>query len=117
MYLTMMHMIVITMMIMMIMLMLTLISKKSITDTEKLTPFECGFNPMSNKRLPFSIHFFLIAVIFLIFDIEIIIILPTIFTMKYTMMKYWLYTSLLFITVLIMGLYHEWYNGMLKWTK
>nr|YP_009525785.1 NADH dehydrogenase subunit 3 [Idioscopus clypealis]AXS67652.1 NADH dehydrogenase subunit 3 [Idioscopus clypealis] len=117
MYLTMIHLLIIVMIILLIMFMLLLVSKKSITDKEKLTPFECGFNPMSNKRLPFSIHFFLVAVIFLIFDIEIIIILPMIITMKYTMIKYWLLTSSLFIIVLIIGLYHEWYNGMLKWTK
>nr|YP_010610856.1 NADH dehydrogenase subunit 3 [Sahlbergotettix salicicola]WAP91677.1 NADH dehydrogenase subunit 3 [Sahlbergotettix salicicola] len=117
MYLTMMHTIMIMMIILLIMFMLIMISKKSIVDMEKLSPFECGFNPMSNKRLPFSIHFFLVAVIFLIFDIEIIIILPMIITMKYTLMKYWLLTSVMFILVLMMGLYHEWYNGMLKWTK
>nr|YP_010736916.1 NADH dehydrogenase subunit 3 [Idioscopus ventrispinus]WEP24803.1 NADH dehydrogenase subunit 3 [Idioscopus ventrispinus] len=117
MYLIFIHMLMIIMITTLIMIILLLISKKSITDMEKLTPFECGFNPMANKRLPFSIHFFLIAVIFLIFDIEIIIILPMIMTMKYTMIKYWIYTSLLFITVLMLGLYHEWYNGMLKWTS
>nr|WEP24855.1 NADH dehydrogenase subunit 3 [Idiocerus sp.] len=117
MYLSMMHITVILLIILFIMIMLIMISKKSIIDMEKLTPFECGFNPMSNKRLPFSIHFFLIAVIFLIFDIEIIIILPMILTMKYSMLMYWLTTSLLFIIVLMLGLYHEWYNGMLKWTK
>nr|YP_009732581.1 NADH dehydrogenase subunit 3 [Idiocerus salicis]QHS71300.1 NADH dehydrogenase subunit 3 [Idiocerus salicis] len=117
MYLSMMHITVVLLIILFIMIMLIMISKKSIIDMEKLTPFECGFNPMSNKRLPFSIHFFLIAVIFLIFDIEIIIILPMILTMKYSMLMYWLTTSLLFIIVLMLGLYHEWYNGMLKWTK
>nr|YP_009531284.1 NADH dehydrogenase subunit 3 [Idiocerus laurifoliae]AXY64096.1 NADH dehydrogenase subunit 3 [Idiocerus laurifoliae] len=117
MYLMMLHMIVIMMITIMIMLMLTMISKKSIMDTEKLSPFECGFNPMSNKRLPFSIHFFLIAVIFLIFDVEIIIILPMVITIKYTMLKYWIITCIIFIMVLMVGLYHEWYNGMLKWTK
>nr|WEP24790.1 NADH dehydrogenase subunit 3 [Idioscopus sp. 'myrica'] len=116
MYLIVMHMIVIIMIIIVVMTTLMMISKKSINDKEKLTPFECGFNPMSNKRLPFSIHFFLIAVIFLIFDIEIIIILPMVVTMKYIMIKYWIMTSLLFIIVLMLGLYHEWYNGMLKWT-
>nr|YP_009942718.1 NADH dehydrogenase subunit 3 [Populicerus confusus]QOC72413.1 NADH dehydrogenase subunit 3 [Populicerus confusus] len=117
MYFTMIHMIMILMIIMVIMFMLTVISKKSITDINKLSPFECGFNPMSNKRLPFSVHFFLIAVIFLIFDVEIIIILPMIITIKYTIIKYWLLTSIYFILILMVGLYHEWYNGMLKWTK
>nr|YP_010736838.1 NADH dehydrogenase subunit 3 [Macropsis hainanensis]WEP24712.1 NADH dehydrogenase subunit 3 [Macropsis hainanensis] len=98
-------------------MLINLISNKSITDKQKISPFECGFNPMSNKRLPFSIHFFLIAAIFLIFDVEIIIIIPMIMTIKYSMMLSWLMTSVSFIMVLMMGLYHEWINGMLDWTK
>uniref|UniRef100_A0A6M9ZX11 NADH-ubiquinone oxidoreductase chain 3 n=1 Tax=Mileewa margheritae TaxID=700721 RepID=A0A6M9ZX11_9HEMI len=94
-----------------------LVSKKSIIDTQKSSPFECGFNPTSYKRLPFSIHFFLIAVIFLIFDIEIIIIVPVIFTLKTSFMIDWINTVTSLIMVLILGLYHEWKNGMLKWTK
>nr|QZZ18277.1 NADH dehydrogenase subunit 3 [Elbelus tripunctatus] len=100
-----------------IMILIILISKKTIVDFQKSTPFECGFNPMTYKRLPFSIHFFLIAVIFLIFDIEIIIIIPMIMTMKLSMLIYWLLTLIMFILILILGLYHEWYNGMLDWTN
>nr|YP_010878927.1 NADH dehydrogenase subunit 3 [Batracomorphus chlorophana]WHE42579.1 NADH dehydrogenase subunit 3 [Batracomorphus chlorophana] len=91
--------------------------KKKKKNMNKMTPFECGFNSMSNKRLPFSSHFFIIGMMFLIFDIEIIIIMPMILTMKFSMMKSWMMTSFLILTILIMGLYHEWYNGMLKWTK
>nr|YP_010809157.1 NADH dehydrogenase subunit 3 [Anaka burmensis]UNZ99516.1 NADH dehydrogenase subunit 3 [Anaka burmensis] len=98
-------------------LLLILISSKFIMDTQKSSPFECGFNSMTYKRLPFSIHFFLIAVIFLVFDIEIIIIMPMILTMKSSMINYWLLTSILFIIILVMGLYHEWYNGMLNWSN
>nr|AXS67639.1 NADH dehydrogenase subunit 3 [Cicadellidae gen. sp. 1 JCX-2018] len=93
------------------------ISYKSMINSQKSSPFECGFNPMSQTRLPFSIHFFMIAVIFLIFDIEIIIIMPLIITMKISMMKNWLTIALIFIIILIMGLYYEWMNGMLNWTK
>uniref|UniRef100_UPI003002173A NADH dehydrogenase subunit 3 n=1 Tax=Limassolla uncata TaxID=3019672 RepID=UPI003002173A len=100
-----------------IMTLISLISKKTISDLQKSTPFECGFNPLTKKRLPFSIHFFLIAVIFLIFDIEIIIILPMTLTLKTTMMYAWMMTSSLFIMILILGLYHEWKYGMLNWTK
>nr|YP_010602040.1 NADH dehydrogenase subunit 3 [Kapsa arca]WAM61630.1 NADH dehydrogenase subunit 3 [Kapsa arca] len=100
-----------------IMILIILISKKTIIDFQKSTPFECGFNPMTYKRLPFSIHFFLIAVIFLIFDIEIIIIIPMIMTMKLSMLIYWLLTLIMFIFILILGLYHEWHNGMLDWTN
>lgn len=92
------------------------IRKKSITDIQKATPFECGFNPISYRRLPFSIHFFIIAVIFLIFDIEIVIIIPIIITIKTSIIKYWLITRTSFIIILILGLFHEWKNGMIRWT-
>nr|QHD45542.1 NADH dehydrogenase subunit 3 [Cicadella viridis] len=106
-----------TLIVSMIMLLIMFISKKVIIDTQKSTPFECGFNPMSNKRLPFSIHFFLIAVLFLVFDIEIIIILPMVMTMYFSFLMNWIFTSVLFIVILMIGLYHEWMNGMLNWTK
>nr|AVJ52389.1 NADH dehydrogenase subunit 3 [Acantholomidea porosa] len=100
-----------------LMVLCTIISKSSILDWEKMSPFECGFDPMNSSRSPFSIHFFLIAVLFLIFDIEIAIILPIIITMKSTMTMMWIGTILMFIIILILGLYYEWNNGMLEWTK
>nr|UCC46045.1 NADH dehydrogenase subunit 3 [Microdeuterus sp. HEM078] len=107
---------VIAMMIpIMLMMICNVISKTSIMDREKMSPFECGFDPMSSARMPFSIQFFLIAVLFLIFDIEIAILLPIIITMKYSMNTMWIITVLTFITILIAGLYHEWKNGMLEW--
>nr|YP_010996511.1 NADH dehydrogenase subunit 3 [Concaveplana hamulusa]WPC85253.1 NADH dehydrogenase subunit 3 [Concaveplana hamulusa] len=96
-------------------LMILILGKKSSVDFEKSSPFECGFNPISYKRLPFSIHFFLIAVIFLVFDIEVIIIIPSILTMKFSVVQSWLITLILFIIILMLGLAHEWKNGMLKW--
>nr|YP_009439682.1 NADH dehydrogenase subunit 3 [Yanocephalus yanonis]ATG83155.1 NADH dehydrogenase subunit 3 [Yanocephalus yanonis] len=94
-----------------------MLSKKVSIDMQKATPFECGFNPMSYPRVPFSIHFFLIAVIFLVFDIEIILIMPMILTMKTSMTKFWVITSFMFVTILIWGLYHEWKNGMINWAS
>nr|AKE36801.1 NADH dehydrogenase subunit 3 [Rubiconia intermedia] len=105
-------------MIAMVMMILCLtISKTTKKDREKMSPFECGFDPKTSARVPFSIQFFLIAVLFLIFDIEIAIMLPIILTMKWSATKTWIFTITLFIMVLIMGLYHEWNNGVLEWAK
>nr|WRQ18218.1 NADH dehydrogenase subunit 3 [Japanagallia trifurcata] len=114
---TLIYMMMISLITISLTLIIMLISKKMIIDKQKASPFECGFNPMSNKRLPFSIHFFLIAVLFLIFDIEIIIIMPMIFSLKYVSIKLWMMTSYLTITTLLIGLYNEWFQGMLKWTN
>nr|YP_010373817.1 NADH dehydrogenase subunit 3 [Malcus auriculatus]UPI55344.1 NADH dehydrogenase subunit 3 [Malcus auriculatus] len=93
----------------------TIISKKSIKDREKMSPFECGFDPISSARMPFSIQFFLIAILFLIFDVEIAIMLPMITSLKSSNMMSWTITVTIFINILIMGLYYEWKNNMLEW--
>nr|UPY81530.1 NADH dehydrogenase subunit 3 [Exhyalanthrax sp.] len=95
----------------------SLLSKKSLTDREKCSPFECGFDPSSSSRLPFSLRFFLIAIIFLIFDVEIALILPMIVTVNTSNMIPWTITSMFFITILLLGLYHEWNQGALNWTN
>nr|ALO71174.1 NADH deshydrogenase subunit 3 [Sunius melanocephalus] len=93
------------------------ISKKTFMDREKSSPFECGFDPKSNARMPFSLQFFLIAIIFLIFDVEITLLIPLIMTLKISNILNFFLISLIFILILILGLYHEWNQGALKWTN
>nr|YP_009689636.1 NADH dehydrogenase subunit 3 [Mansonia amazonensis]QEE94339.1 NADH dehydrogenase subunit 3 [Mansonia amazonensis] len=100
-----------------VMMLASLISKKTITDREKSSPFECGFDPMNYSRLPFSLRFFLIAIIFLIFDVEIALILPMIMVIKSSNLLIWSLTSMFFIFILLVGLYHEWNQGALEWNN
>nr|QYK91738.1 NADH dehydrogenase subunit 3 [Dacus haikouensis] len=100
-----------------VMVLASILSKKTLTDREKCSPFECGFDPKSSSRLPFSLRFFLITIIFLIFDVEIALILPMILIIPMSNIFIWTTTSIIFIIILIMGLYHEWNQGMLNWTN
>nr|YP_002261397.1 NADH dehydrogenase subunit 3 [Troglophilus neglectus]ACG59341.1 NADH dehydrogenase subunit 3 [Troglophilus neglectus] len=102
---------------MVVMLLATTLSKKLINDREKSSPFECGFDPKSSARLPFSLQFFLIAVIFLIFDVEIALLLPIIIIMQWSSLSTWLLVSMFFLLILLIGLFHEWNQGALKWAN
>nr|YP_009536339.1 NADH dehydrogenase subunit 3 [Ornithodoros tholozani]AYN50604.1 NADH dehydrogenase subunit 3 [Ornithodoros tholozani] len=93
-----------------------ILKKKLLFSKEKNSPFECGFDPFSLSRCSFSLRFFMISIIFLIFDIEIIIILPLPLLSK--SLNTPLITNLMMILLLIfIGLIYEWKNGMIEWLK
>nr|YP_009919071.1 NADH dehydrogenase subunit 3 [Tipula fascipennis]QMP96664.1 NADH dehydrogenase subunit 3 [Tipula fascipennis] len=117
MYSTLIMSIVIMLIAMMVMLLASILSKKAFMDREKCSPFECGFDPKSSSRLPFSLRFFLITIIFLIFDVEIALILPMILVINYSNLIMWVSTSAIFIFILLIGLYHEWNQGALNWSS
>lgn len=99
------------------MILASFLSKKSISDREKNSPFECGFDPKSSSRIPFSLRFFLISIIFLIFDVEIALILPIVLIINYSNLIIWTVSSIIFIIILLLGLYHEWNQGILNWSN
>nr|YP_009629417.1 NADH dehydrogenase subunit 3 [Sogatella vibix]AVV32053.1 NADH dehydrogenase subunit 3 [Sogatella vibix] len=94
-----------------------LLSKKSKLDINKTSPFECGFSNFNSSRMSFSIHFFMVAIIFLMFDIEVAIMLPMFISLKVMKAYQWMLTSLTITTLITYGLYHEWINGVIEWSK
>nr|QBC73146.1 NADH dehydrogenase subunit 3 [Bathysciadiidae sp. MNHN-IM-2013-40843] len=92
-----------------------LMSHPSTLSREKSSPFECGFDPMGNARTPLSMRFFLLAVIFLIFDIEIILLIPFLQLSSSMADPSSFMTVFLFLFILMFGLFHEWNEGSLNW--
>nr|YP_626563.1 NADH dehydrogenase subunit 3 [Liua shihi]ABC55976.1 NADH dehydrogenase subunit 3 [Liua shihi] len=86
-------------------------------DLEKLSPYECGFDPLGSARLPFSIRFFLIAILFLLFDLEIALLLPTPWASQLLTPKYTFTWSTMILILLSMGLIYEWIQGGLEWAE
>nr|AEV22019.1 NADH dehydrogenase subunit 3 [Arachnothera longirostra]AEV22021.1 NADH dehydrogenase subunit 3 [Arachnothera longirostra]AEV22022.1 NADH dehydrogenase subunit 3 [Arachnothera longirostra]AEV22032.1 NADH dehydrogenase subunit 3 [Arachnothera longirostra]AEV22038.1 NADH dehydrogenase subunit 3 [Arachnothera longirostra] len=86
-------------------------------DSEKLSPYECGFDPLGSARLPFSIRFFLVAILFLLFDLEIALLLPLPWAIQLQSPMTTLTLSSLLILLLILGLIYEWIQGGLEWAE
>nr|YP_009047853.1 NADH dehydrogenase subunit 3 [Hippocampus barbouri]AHB23447.1 NADH dehydrogenase subunit 3 [Hippocampus barbouri] len=86
-------------------------------DAEKLSPYECGFDPLGSARLPFSLRFFLVAILFLLFDLEIALLLPLPWGMQLVSpTETFMWASSVFI-LLTLGLIYEWIQGGLEWAE
>nr|BBH37078.1 NADH dehydrogenase subunit 3 [Priolepis semidoliata]BBH37195.1 NADH dehydrogenase subunit 3 [Priolepis semidoliata]BBH37208.1 NADH dehydrogenase subunit 3 [Priolepis semidoliata]BBH37221.1 NADH dehydrogenase subunit 3 [Priolepis semidoliata] len=86
-------------------------------DQEKLSPYECGFDPLGSARLPFSMRFFLVAILFLLFDLEIALLLPLPWANQLPLpVMTFLWASLVLI-LLTLGLVYEWMQGGLEWAE
>ena len=85
-------------------------------ETEKLTSYECGFEPYEDARHQFDVKFYLIAILFIIFDIETMFLLPwTISLVKLNSLGFW--SMIDFIFELTVGFVYIWYVGGLNWRK
>nr|YP_010443017.1 NADH dehydrogenase subunit 3 [Caenopedina pulchella]UTD49267.1 NADH dehydrogenase subunit 3 [Caenopedina pulchella] len=86
-------------------------------DNEKNSPYECGFDPLNSARLPFSFRFFLIAILFLLFDLEIALLFPLPAALSIASPNFTIIISSIFMTILALGLVYEWINGGLEWAE
>nr|QHN89266.1 NADH dehydrogenase subunit 3 [Aphis aurantii] len=108
-------MLTLTLISMLLFMIMILINMKMKFNHNKSAPFECGFDPFNKSRIPFSLNFYLIAIIFLIFDIEISIILPMILNFKISNMIYFNLMFMMFFMFMIITIFYEWKFGSLNW--
>nr|BBU25768.1 NADH dehydrogenase subunit 3 [Marukawichthys ambulator] len=86
-------------------------------DHEKLSPYECGFDPVGSARLPFSLRFFLVAILFLLFDLEIALLLPLPWGDQLTSPLMTFFWATAVLVLLTLGLIYEWLQGGLEWAE
>nr|WNH17519.1 NADH dehydrogenase subunit 3 [Orthopristis chrysoptera] len=86
-------------------------------DYEKLSPYECGFDPLGSARLPFSLRFFLVAILFLLFDLEIALLLPLPWGDQLSDPLLTFLWAAAVLTLLTLGLIYEWLQGGLEWAE
>ena len=83
-------------------------------DISKKAPYECGFQPFDNDIQQFDIKYYLVSLLFLIFDVETIFIIPYITVMSWSN-SFIFCNILLFLFLLFLGLFYEWKNNFLDW--
>nr|APG38409.1 NADH dehydrogenase subunit 3 [Kaloula mediolineata] len=86
-------------------------------DTEKLSPYECGFDPLGSARLPYSMRFFLVAILFLLFDLEIALLLPSPWATQLLSPSSTILWAFIILILLTVGLIYEWLQGGLEWAE
>nr|QAB45885.1 NADH dehydrogenase subunit 3 [Callosciurus notatus] len=84
---------------------------------EKTSPYECGFDPMGSARLPFSMKFFLVAITFLLFDLEIALLLPLPWASQTNNLTLMLMVAFMLLLILTLGLAYEWIQKGLEWVE
>nr|YP_001648794.1 NADH dehydrogenase subunit 3 [Naja naja]YP_002290773.1 NADH dehydrogenase subunit 3 [Naja atra]ABC55911.1 NADH dehydrogenase subunit 3 [Naja naja]ACF60248.1 NADH dehydrogenase subunit 3 [Naja atra]ACF94330.1 NADH dehydrogenase subunit 3 [Naja atra] len=86
-------------------------------DINKLSPYECGFDPLGDARTPISIQFFLVAILFILFDLEIVLLMPIPWSINTNPPTTTTALALTMLTILTLGLLYEWLQGGLEWTE
>ena len=83
-------------------------------DDEKLSPYECGFEPFEDSRMKFDVRYYLVAILFIIFDLEIAFLFPWAVSLD-VVGTFGLVAMGIFLAVLVVGFIYEWKKGALEW--
>ncbi len=83
-------------------------------DDEKLSPYECGFEAFEDARMKFDVRYYLVAILFILFDLEVAFLVPWAVAMREVgMLGFW--AMMIFLGILTIGLVFEWKKGALDW--
>jgi NADH-quinone oxidoreductase subunit A len=83
-------------------------------DPEKVSAYECGFNAFDDARMKFDVRFYLVSILFIIFDLEVAFLFPWAVAFKeISMLGFW--SMMVFLGVLTIGFAYEWKKGALEW--
>jgi NADH-quinone oxidoreductase subunit A len=81
---------------------------------QKLSPYECGFEPFEDARMPFDVRFYLVAILFILFDLETAFLFPwAVVLRKIGWLGFW--SMIIFLGLLVVGFIYEWMRGALEW--
>jgi len=83
-------------------------------DDEKLSPYECGFEPFEDSRMKFDVRYYLVAILFIIFDLEIAFLFPWAVSLD-AVGTFGLISMFIFLGLLVVGFIYEWKKGALEW--
>ena len=85
-------------------------------DPEKLAPFECGFDAFENAHLKFDGRYYLVAILFILFDLEIAFLFPwAVVLQDETVGMFGFVSMMIFLAILVVGFIYEWFKGALEW--
>jgi NADH-quinone oxidoreductase subunit A len=87
---------------------------KRIPDSEKLSPYECGFEAFEDARMKFDVRYYLVAIIFILFDLEIAFLFPWAMALRDIGMVGFA-AGMVFLAILVVGFIYEWKRGALDW--
>ena len=98
-----------------IILLLSFVFAKQKADPEKISAYECGFDPFDDARSRFDVQFYLVAILFIIFDLEVAFLFPWALTLK-QLGVFGFFSMMLFLLILTIGFIYEWKKGGLEWS-
>ena len=90
------------------------LSAKSRADAQKLSPYECGFEAFEDSRMKFDVRYYLVAILFILFDLEIAFLFPWAVVLP-EIGLFGFVAMMIFLAVLVVGFIYEWKKGALEW--